>query len=154
MMRPFILPRTPNTLCCLLLSAFWSICSRHLVNHAIDIRRQRAAFSILERRHRANGGWLLRIGDRRICSARSHNACWFVLCRCNFVFGGRSSVLGRSFDWLRVQFFITAAFALPGRENRIRIARALIDSADRRNDLAAAARTGAAARGAPVDVDS
>ena len=62
------------------------------------------------------------------------------------MFGGR-------FDWLRVQFFITAAFALPGRKDCIRIARALIDGADRRNDLAAAARTCPPARGAPVDVD-
>ncbi len=127
----------------LLLSAFWSICSHHLVNHAIDIRRQGAPLSILQRRHRANGRRLLRVGRGRGSGAGSHNSSrWFVLCCCPPWFGGGSSVLGGRFDWLRVQFFITAAFALPGPENRIRIARALIDGAD-----------GAPARSAPVDVD-
>ncbi len=62
-------------------------------------------------------------------------------------------MLGGGFDWLRVQFFIAAALALPGREDGIRIGCVLIDGADGRNNLAATARTGAAARGAPVDVD-
>jgi len=62
-------------------------------------------------------------------------------------------VFGRRFDWLRVQFFITAALALPGRKDGIRSAGVLIDIADGRNNLSATARTGTATRGAPVDVD-
>ena len=62
-------------------------------------------------------------------------------------------MFGGGLDWLRVQFFITATFALPGRENRIWIARALIDGADGWNDLSAAARTGPATGGAPINVD-
>src|SRR5437868_13456860 len=112
---------------CLLLGACWSICSRHLVNHAIDIWWQRAALSILQCRHGADGGLLWRAGNRRICGARSDDAYWFLLRCCRFGFGGGSGVFGGGLDWLRVQFFITATFALPGRENRIRIARSLID---------------------------
>ena len=128
-----------------------SIGSRHLVNHAIDIRGQRAAFSIFQRRHCTHGGRLF--NDRRTSGTCGDNPRWFVLCRCCFVFGCGSDVLGSRFDWLRVQFFITTAFALPGREDRIWIAGVLIDGADGRNDLAAAAGAGAPARGAPVDVD-
>ena len=62
-------------------------------------------------------------------------------------------MFGSGFDWLGVQFFIAAAFALPRWEDGIGIARALIDGADGWNDLSAAARTRAAAGGAPVDVD-
>ena len=94
----------------------------------------------------------MRDGCRGTCGAGSDNSRWFVLCRCRFVLG-RGRMFGGRFDWLRVQFFITAALALPGREHLIRSTGVLIDGADGWNDLAAAARTGAAARGASIDVD-
>ena len=94
----------------------------------------------------------MRSGCRGTCGAGSDNSRWFTLCRCRFVLG-RGRMFGGRFDWLGVQFFIAAAFALPGGKDCIRIARALIDGANGRNDLAAAARTRAPARSAPVDVD-
>jgi hypothetical protein len=54
----------------------------------------------------------------------------------------------------RNQFFVSATLALPGREDVVRIAGALIHSSVRRNDLAATARAGPSAGGAAIDIDS
>jgi hypothetical protein len=60
----------------------------------------------------------------------------------------------RSFYRSGDQLFVSAALALPGRKDCIRIATALIHRTARRNNLPTTTRTRAAARSATLDVDS
>ena len=62
-------------------------------------------------------------------------------------------LLGRLLRRSLNQFLVAASLALPKWKHRVRIAGVLVNGAVRRNDLSAAARTGAPAGGAAVDVD-
>jgi len=55
--------------------------------------------------------------------------------------------------WFLREFFITASLALPNRKHLVRVTRALINGAPRRDNLSATARTGATTRGTLFNVN-
>jgi hypothetical protein len=62
-------------------------------------------------------------------------------------------VFGGCLNRPRDQFFVSAAFTLPGRIDIIRIAGALVHSPVRGNNLAATARTRTSPSGAAIDIN-